>query len=91
MCTLVHSSLASLQSARRVKLAKSEEHSLLASLFSIRVHEAQSLKSDFPSVEFSDKLLVEFSDKKGCLMTLYSDASARVAILIILIVERIYI
>ena len=37
------------------------------------------------------RLLVEFSDKKGYLMTLYSDAGAEVTILIaILIVERIY-
>ena len=35
-------------------------------------------------MEFSDKLLVEFSDKKGCLIKLYSDASASVTI------ERIY-
>ena len=41
-------------------------------------------------MEFSDKLLVEFSDKKGCLMTLYSDASVELKILtVILIVERI--
>ena len=38
-------------------------------------------------MEFSDKLLIEFSDKKRCLLILYSDASAGVTILI---VERIY-